>query len=369
MSRQTASELPFTDAAKAVETSVRQKIWIDLDNTPHVPFFKPIIRELEKNGFSVFLTARDAFQVCELADKSCLKYAKVGRHYGKNSVMKVTGLLWRSLQLLPTVLREKPVIAVSHGARSQIFLANLLRIPTVLIMDYEHAKTPPMVRPKWEIIPEAIDAKSLYVPAERVRKYSGIKEDVYAAEFQPTPGFAESLGLSPDAIIVTVRPPATEAHYHNPESEVLFVEFMKMLHETPGTQAVLLPRNKKQANEITEAHPEWFKNNKVIIPKTAVDGLNLLWHSDLVVSGGGTMNREAAALGLPVYSIFRGPIGAVDTRLAAEQRLHLLTSPQEVREKIRFVRRDKSAASKSSQAALRNIIAHLQQIASIETSA
>jgi len=45
------------------------KIWIDLDNTPHVPFFKPIIRELEKRGHEVVLTARDAFQVCELADR------------------------------------------------------------------------------------------------------------------------------------------------------------------------------------------------------------------------------------------------------------------------------------------------------------
>ena len=343
------------------------KIWIDLDNTPHVPFFKPIIRELKQAGFDVLLTARDAFQVCELADRSGLKYTRIGRHYGKNRLLKVTGLLWRSLQLIPTVLRERPMLAVSHGARSQIFLANLLRIPTVLIMDYEHAKTPPMVRPKWEIIPDSISASSLYVPAERVRTYSGIKEDVYAAEFQPAPDFAETLGLSATNIIVTVRPPATEAHYHNPESELLFVEFMKMLHETPGTQAVLLPRNKKQADEITQNWPQWFENGKVIIPKTAVDGLNLLWHSDLVVSGGGTMNREAAALGVPVYSIFRGPIGAVDKRLAAEGRLHLITSVAEVRQKIRLAKRDTSAASlNSGKAALQNIIDHLRTIASIE---
>src|SRR5688500_12957417 len=203
------------EAAKA--PACLGKIWIDLDNTPHVPFFKPIIRELKRAGFDVLLTARDAFQVCELADRSGLKYERIGRHYGKNRLLKVAGLLWRSLQLLPTVWRERPVLAVSHGARSQIFLANLLRIPTVLIMDYEHAKTPPMVRPKWEIIPDAISANSLYVPAERVRTYSGIKEDVYAAEFQPASDFAKVLGLSARTVIVTVRPPATEAHYHNPE--------------------------------------------------------------------------------------------------------------------------------------------------------
>src|SRR3954454_4837576 len=109
----------------AFEASMR--IWIDLDNTPHVPFFKPIIRELEKKGHTVLLTARDAFQVCALADHFGLAYTKVGRHYGKNSVLKILGLAWRSLQLLTFVLRERPVLGLSHGSRAQILLCNLLR--------------------------------------------------------------------------------------------------------------------------------------------------------------------------------------------------------------------------------------------------
>ena len=104
---------------------LRMKIWIDLDNTPHVPFFKPIIRELEQRGYTVVLTARDAFQVCELASRSNLAYTKVGRHYGKNRFMKVLGLVWRSLQLLPFVMREKPALGLSHGSRAQILLCNL----------------------------------------------------------------------------------------------------------------------------------------------------------------------------------------------------------------------------------------------------
>lgn len=90
-------------------------IWIDLDNTPHVPFFKPIIRELEKRGYQVVLTARDAFQVCELATRFGLAYAKVGRHYGKNRMLKILGLIWRTLQLFPLVLRERPIMGLSHG--------------------------------------------------------------------------------------------------------------------------------------------------------------------------------------------------------------------------------------------------------------
>ena len=137
------------------------KIWIDLDNTPHVPFFKPIIRELERRGFRVVLTARDAFQVCELATQSGLKYKKIGRHYGKNRFMKVWGLAWRSLQLLPFVIRERPALGLSHGSRGQILLCNLLRIPTVMVMDYEHAQTPPLVRPRWEIVPEVLFNESV----------------------------------------------------------------------------------------------------------------------------------------------------------------------------------------------------------------
>jgi predicted glycosyltransferase len=345
------------------------KIWIDLDNTPHVPFFKPIIRELEKRGYEVVLTARDAFQVCELAAQSKLKYTKVGRHYGKHSVMKVLGLAWRSLQLVPFLVRERPAMALSHGSRAQILLCNLVRIPTVLIMDYEHAQTPLLLRPRWEIVPDVLFNENLQCKNKaRIRAYRGIKEDVYAPEFTPDPALRQQLGLTGD-IIVTVRPPATEAHYHNPEGEKLFVEFMNRLCATPGAQAVLLPRNKNQETEIRNGWPQWFKDRQVIVPTKAVDGLNLLWHSDLVVSGGGTMNREAAALGIPVYSIFRGKSGAVDRNLQSEGRLKLIESVEDVRNKILLQHRDRNQAPKSkAQSALQDVIRHVQEIAKTDCS-
>ena len=159
--------------------------------------------------------------------------------------------------------------------------------------------------------------------------------------FRPDPSLIERLQLNGD-VIVTVRPPATEAHYHNPESERFFVQFMNRLCGTQGAKAVLLPRNKNQETEIRKHWPQWFEDSKVVIPERAVDGLNLLWHSDLVVSGGGTMNREAAALDVPVYSIFRGKIGAVDRQLQSEGRLMLIESVEEVQTRIAFRRRDKS---------------------------
>lgn len=339
------------------------KIWIDLDNTPHVPFFKPIIRELERRGHTVVVTARDAFQVCEMAERLGVSHMKVGRHYGKNRFMKIWGLGWRSAQLLPFVMQERPALALSHGSRAQILLSNLLRIPTVLVMDYEHAQTPPLVRPRWEIVPDALVKENLHCKTrDRIRTYSGIKEDVYAAEFKPDASLVQELQLNGD-IIATVRPPANEAHYHNPESDKLFAEFMNWICETPGIKAVLLPRNKSQEAQMKETSPQWFKGSKVVIPKKAVDGLNLLWHSDLVVSGGGTMNREAAALGIPVYSIFRGKTGAVDRQLESEGRLTMIQSVEEVKKKIALKQRPKNSAPNSHpRKALQEIVHHVEDI-------
>ena len=329
-----------------------------------MPFFKPIIRELEKRGYKVVLTARDAFQVCELATQSGLAYTKIGRHYGKNRLLKVLGLAWRSRQLLPFVLRERPIMGLSHGSRAQILLCNLLRIPTVMIMDYEYAQTPLLLRPRWEIVPDVLFNENLHCKAkERIRKYKGIKEDVYAPEFKPDPSLRQQLQLLDSEVIVTVRPPATEAHYHNPESETFFVQFMDRVFRTPGVKAVLLPRNKAQEAQIKANWPQWFEGSKVVVPKEAVDGLNLLWYSDLVVSGGGTMNREAAALGVPVYSIFRGKSGAVDRHLQSQGKMTLIESIEDVQNKIIFAHREKKMLQDSEpREALREIVEQVDDI-------
>ena len=342
----------------------RAKIWIDLDNTPHVPFFEPIVDELRSRGFPLLLTARDAFQVCELADKKGLRYAKIGRHYGKNAAMKAAGLIYRSLQLAPTVLREKPALGVSHGARSQLFLSNCLHIPTILIEDYEYSEFPVTMRPSWIMAPSVIPDAALPCRNGHVRKYEGIKEDVYAWKLRPDATLLQELGLSASDIIVTVRPPATEAHYHNPEAERLFERFMQRVCRTASVKVVLVPRNQKQASYLRRQWPEWFKDSRVVIPQGAVDGLNLLWHSDLVVSGGGTMNREAAALGVPVYSIFRGTIGAVDHWLNAEARLVLIESVDDVETKIDLSKRPRKAiAETTSRRTLLQIVNTIEEIA------
>lgn len=320
------------------------KIWIDLDNTPHVPFFSPIIRALETRGIAVVCTARNAFQVFDLAQAKALPVTRIGRHYGQRMAAKAFGLLYRALQLLPFARREKPGLAVSHGSRSQVLASNLLRIPTAELTDYEHYRMPFITRPQWLIVPEVIAACVAHLGCRRILQYPGIKEDVYAGALRPDPTILRDLQLSERDVVVTVRPPATEAHYHCAESELLFERAMARLCATPGVKTVLLPRNRRQQDWMTNRWPQWFGSGQVVIPSHAVDGINLLWHSDLAVSGGGTMNREAAVLGVPVYSIFRGRLGALDRSLARQGRLTLIESPEQVDRLIRLEKRERNSA-------------------------
>jgi uncharacterized protein len=338
-------------------------VWIDLDNSPHVPFFAPIIAELEKQGCSVVLTARDCFQVCELADLFQFRYRRIGRHYGKHWVMKVLGTCLRALQLLPGIGQMRPDLAVSHGSRSQLISAKLARIPSMVICDYEFAEPVPGVAPTWVMVPEVIPDASVQFGHNRIFKYPGIKEDVYVPRFKPDPSILTELGLDGRSVVVTLRPPANEAHYRNPESDRLLDATLDLLGQSPETKVVLVARNEKQGAALRKKRPDLFESGKMVVPKRAVDGLNLMWHSDLVISGGGTMNREAAALGVPVYSIFRGHIGAVDRYLAATGRLVLLESVEDVRTKLVVKRRPPLAhADIQASGALKAIVDQLVAI-------
>jgi len=341
-----------------------KKIWIDLDNSPHVPFFNPIIKELKQRDCLVTLTARDCFQVCGLAELFGLQYKRIGRHYGKSKILKVVGTIIRSIQLLPTALKERPAIAVSHGSRSQLIAAKMLRIPVVMIFDYEFTQGLGFIIPDWFIGPEIIPDKANKCYKGRLLRYPGIKEDVYAPFFKPDPNILRELGVGKQDILVTIRPPATEAHYHNPESEKLFVAVVKFIAQNPDVRIVILPRNEiKQTMWIKKIWAELLETGKIIIPDHVINGLNLIWHSDFVVSGGGTMNREAAALGVPVYSIFRGKIGAVDRYLSDNGRLTLLKSIDDIKEKVRIVSREKSIDfQKGNKDALDVIVNHLIKI-------
>jgi predicted glycosyltransferase len=318
------------------------KIWIDLENSPHVLFFSPIIDRLLEKNYQVIITARDYAQTFSLADSYSLDYLKVGKHYGSNKYLKVLGGLFRALKLSTIMYREKPDLAISHGSRTQGVVSTLLHHLLVVAIDYEHGYASPVVKPDLILMPNVL-CSSEKVKTRRAGKiygYNGIKEDVYLGNYIPGPFPLREFGIKEDRIIVTVRPPATMAHYHTAKSDELFNLLVHYLGENPQVTIVFLPRTEQQGFELKQKYSPLFDERKALIPPVVVNGPDLIWHSDLVVSGGGTMIREAAALGVPSYSTFGGTIGAVDQYLSKLGRLVLIDKPEDIHEKIDLKKRN-----------------------------
>ena len=338
-------------------TAAKRVVWIDIDNSPHVPFFMPIIEELDKRGIELVLTARNLYQVCDLLDFFGLRCKVIGGHYGKNKLAKILGNCVRALQLAPTVIKFRPELALSHGSRAQVLICKATGVPTIMMHDYEHSTKTGFLKPDWIFTPEVIPDLAMHEKSGSILKYPGLKEDVYVPRFSPDISILTELGISPKDLLVTLRPPATEAHYHNPESEALFRAAVWFIADKPHVRAVVLPRNAGQNSQLRKEWADLISTDRMILPARPVNGLNLIWFSDLVISGGGTMNREAAALGVPVYSVFRGKIGAVDQYLAREGRLTLIERVEDIAAKIALTRWNRPARPENANTAvLRSIV-------------
>ncbi len=310
-------------------------IWIDLENSPHVPFFVPIILELERAGCEVILTARDFAQTRELVERAGLNARIVGGEYGNSTAIKSLGLLLRALRLAWMMRGRKISLAVGHGSRGLLLAAKILRIPVLELYDYEGASVRLFNRlSNFVMTPEAIafsTLETLGLIKEKHLTYPGLKEDVYASDFKPNERIISELGLDPSRIIITIRPPSHTAHYRSEESFRLFDGIMELIGNRDDIQVILLPRNRNHLNDHHPA-PSFLRrgSRNIITPDHAVDGLNLLYHSDLVISGGGTMNREAAALGIPTVTIFKGPMGAVDKWLIDSGKMIAIDNAEEI---------------------------------------
>jgi uncharacterized protein len=317
------------------------KIWIDLDNSPHVLFFNPVIKELEKKGIQVLITARDFAQVLELLKLFNIKARVIGRHYGKNSILKLIGIIIRSFQLLPVVLKFKPDFAVSHGSRAQFLTSKILGIKVGVALDYEFIQMFPLLKADIVIAPKMIDEKKINLGHKQFFHYNGIKEDVYVPSFEPANRKSDLFNFDKDTIIITIRPPAVLAHYYSEKSGQLFDFLLKHLSSQDGIKIIFTPRTTQQAVELKSKWQNEFNIGKFIIPDVVINGLDLIYNSDLVISGGGTMIREAAALGVPAYSTFGSQIGSVDNYLQKEGKLTILQNEEDVRNKIKIEKRKK----------------------------
>lgn len=311
------------------------RVWIDLTNSPHVLVMRPIVELLRADGHDVRVTARDFAQTLGLLERFDIEHEVVGRHRGGRIAAKAVGLASRSAALTRWAARKKFDLALGHGSNDITVAAAILRIPCSTTFDYEWAKVQHTVNCRLAqgvVVPDVIPRERLYPYGARgkIHGYAGLKEEYYLHDFEPDPAILDELGLDRAQPISVIRTPPAVSLYHRFENDL----FAGVLERVRGTQAVVLPRTPEQREELTKA-------GGFLIPERAIDAQSLIAYADVVVSAGGTMNREAVALGTPVFTTFEGRPGAVDDRLIAEGRMRRLADPAE----IPLEKRDASAAA------------------------
>jgi predicted glycosyltransferase len=308
------------------------RLWIDLANSPHVPFFRALIPEFERRGFEVEITAREFAQTVELAEAAELGATVIGTHGGRALAGKAGNLIGRAAALRKWARGREVDLAVSHNSYAHVLAARSLRIKSVTLMDYEHQPANHLAfrLSSRVIVPRSFPEEALRrygARARKVRRYDGTKEDVYLADFAPDPRFAETLaelGVKVDDVLVVIRPPAHDALYHRFENE-LFDELLARLLARAGVKIILLARTEAQRAAYIER-----ESANLILPRAVLDGANLVAYADMVISAGGTMNREAAALGVPAATIYAGRWAAIDEELVREGRLKRIATREDL---------------------------------------
>ena len=305
------------------------RVWVDITNSPHVLFFRPLIRLLQADGHEVSITAREYAQTLELLELHGLAHEVVGPRHGGAGVLGKGRALVGRLPALRRFARSRDFdLALAHGSHELTLTARSLGIPSATAHDYEFATlqhhlglraATRVVFP--EVIPSGRLARLGAKPPKLVR-YPGIEEEYYLADFEPDRAVLD--GIDPAKVIAVVRTPPDVSLYHRHGSP-LFAGVLERLGRDESVHAIVLPRTAEQREAIRSlALPSLH------VPEHAVDAQSLVALADLVVSAGGTMNREAAALGTPGYTTFAGRMGAVDELLISEGRLHPLTSVDEL---------------------------------------
>lgn len=306
-------------------TKRRLRIWIDLANTPHVLFFEPVIRELERRGHAVTVTSRRFANTQALVAARGVQARAIGAGHdaSRSEVLKQMRYATRTARLMAFARRGFDV-AASHFSYTQAAAARRLGIPTFGAMDYEHLRMDAFRHARCVMVPSVIPAAAFArrgIPAEAIRHYDGLKEHVYLAGFRPQPGLRERLGVAPRERLVVFRPIAEHATYNDDSGLGLQRRLIERLAGEPGVRVLVLPRTVPQLRayeRLASTRPG------LQVLRAALDGPSLICAADLVVCGGGTMLREAAALGVPAVSVFAGRLGAVDEWLAAAGRVTLV---------------------------------------------
>jgi predicted glycosyltransferase len=313
------------------------RVWIDLTNSPHVLVMRPVIELLREDGHEVRVTARDFAQTIALCERFGIEHTQIGHHRGERLGAKAIGLASRSTALVRWARAEQRTaggrrfdVALGHGSNDVSVAAALLRTPSATMFDYEWATVQHNVNcrlAKTVVVPDAIPLQRLerYGAKGKVRAYEGLKEEYYLSDFKPDAAVLDELGLDRERPIVVVRTPPEVSLYHRFENDLFarVLERLRIAAAQEGVQPVVLPRIDAQRAELSRVAG-------FVVPERAIDAQSLIACATLVISAGGTMNREAVALGVPVFTTFEGRPGAVDERLIDEGRLRRLSSADEL---------------------------------------
>jgi uncharacterized protein len=303
------------------------RIWFDMTASAHPVVFRPVIARMRERGHHVEITARDYAQTLGLLELQGLEAVVFGRHAGASRTRKVGALLSRTRQLHHWA-KGRFDLAVAHGSNDLALAAAWARIPAVNMFDYEFAIQQHNIgcRPARRVItPDAIPPSRLArfgATGEKLLQYPGLKEEYYLADFEPDPLILSRLGVDARRVVVVVRPPPDVSLYHR-KSNPLFPSVLRFIGDRDDLQAVVLPRTDAQRQHVTE-----LGLRSVIVPHEAVDAQSLIAAADVVVSAGGSMNREGVALGVPVYTTYGGRLGGVDESLIRSGRLRPLSDPR-----------------------------------------
>jgi hypothetical protein len=306
------------------------RVWIDITGPAHVLVFRPLVAVLRERGAEVEITTREFSQNVELLRLHGMDAEVVGRHGGRSRVGKTATMMTRLGALVRWARHRRFDAALAHASHHLTLAARALRIPSATTFDYEYATVQHQLGCRAAnvvLVPDAIPPERLArygVRPPKLRQYPGLKEEYYLSDFEPDAGILDALGLDQERVLVAVRTPSDYALYHRNPSP-LFPGLLERLGRDETVQAVVLARTPDQRAAVAARGLP-----SLVVPEHAVDAQSLIAFSDLVVSAGGTMNREAAALGVPVYTTFGGRIGAVDEKLLDEGRLRRLADPGEL---------------------------------------
>ncbi len=304
------------------------RVWIDMTASAHPLVFRPLVQILEARGDEVEITARDYAQTLQLIETHGMHAEVIGHHGGRSRLGKARQLAGRLTALRRWAKGRRFDIALAHGSHELTISARLLGIPSSTTFDYEFAHLQHQLgcRAATRVVVPAMIPPERLAPygakPPKLLRYEGLKEEYYLSDFQPDDSVLGELGVDRERVLVVLRPPPDVSLYHR-HANPLFPETLDHLGRNDGVHAVVIPRIEEQRDYVRSlALPS------VIVPDSAVDAQSLIAFSDLVISSGGTMNREAVALGVPVYTTFGGRLGGVDEELIRTGRLRLLSDPR-----------------------------------------